>query len=159
MSIPEDFPKFIVPEYEKEMRLLRELYYLHYPNSGPGATLWDEWISAPALWPAVNTDGRLQEFRKQWNYALSSRFIDPEGYVSSHQHASITHQHGWPFPFWTQGLGGAGWHFSFKDTVDEPFRTTQLATPAGWILEGARDEGLSEDGWNLRLTSRNASIT
>ncbi len=159
MLVPADFPGFYVPGYEKEMQLLRELYWLHYPNSGPGATLWDEWMSAPALWPAVNTDGRLQDFRKRWNDALSSRYIDPEGYVSSHQHASVTHQYGWPFPFWAQGSGGAGWHFSFKDTVSEPFRPAQLATPEGWILEGARDEGVGEEGWNIRLTSPNASIT
>ena len=42
-AIPDDFPRFIVPEYQEEMDRLRELYWLHYPGAGPKATLWDEW--------------------------------------------------------------------------------------------------------------------
>lgn len=152
MNIPDDFPHFLVPGFDKEMNLLRTLFWLHYPKTGPGATLWDEWMSAPALWPAVTSDNQLKKYTNRWNEALSNRIIDPEGYVATHQHASITHQLGWPFPFWYCGAGSAGWHFSFKDTVPEPWRPNQLSTQEGWILKGAQDAGINEVGWTIRLT-------
>jgi len=109
MSIPNDFPRFSVPGYETEMESLREFYWLHYPGSGPKATLWDPWLPMPSLWPAVETDDSMNSFRKQWDDVLSSRIIDKDGYVSTHQHASIAHPLGWPFPYWHGGVGGCGW--------------------------------------------------
>lgn len=159
MSIPNDFPRFRVPGHEKEMETLRELYWLHYPSSGPKATLWDAWLPAPSLWPAVETNGSMESFRKQWDNVLSSRIMDRDGYVSVHQHASIAHPLGWPFPFWHGGTGGCGWHFSFKDTVGPPWRPQNLNTQEGWQLQGASDEGIGEDGWNLKLTSADTTVT
>jgi hypothetical protein len=89
---------------------------------------------------------------------LSARIIDPEGYVATHQHASIAHQLGWPFPFWNQGIGGYGWHFSFKDTVGPPWRQGNLSTTEGWQIQGAVDKGLIEDGWSLELTEPGAML-
>ncbi|MCL6519250.1 MAG: hypothetical protein K6T99_05420 [Armatimonadetes bacterium] len=157
VSIPDDFPKFSVPGYEKEMASIRQLFWLHYPGSGPKATLWDEWLSSPALWPAVS--GSMEKMRKDWARVLSERIIDPEGYVATHQHASIAHQLGWPFPFWNQGVGTVGWHFSFKNTVGPPWRQHDLSTTSGWKLSGAEDNGISEDGWKLELTEPNASAS
>ncbi|MBI4584978.1 MAG: hypothetical protein HY717_13275 [Planctomycetes bacterium] len=51
--IPEDFPRFYVPGHEGEMDSLRSMFWLHYPGAGPKATLWDEWLSGPSLWPAA----------------------------------------------------------------------------------------------------------
>lgn len=155
MSIPNDFPKFRVPAYQEEMKSLRELYWLHYRSAGPKSTMWDAWLPTPSLWPAVEST----EFRKHWNNALSSRHLDKDGYVAVHQHASIAHPQGWPFPFWNQGEGGAGWHFSFKNTVGAPWRQGHLNTQEGWEIQGADDQGISESGWDLKLTSPNASIS
>jgi hypothetical protein len=159
MSIPDDFPHFRVPGQEKEMETLRALFWLHYPGAGPKATLWDEWLPAPSLWPAVSTNNMADSFRKQWSDVLSARILDPEGYVATHQHPSIAHPLGWPFPFWNQGQGGAGWHFSFLNTVGPPWRQANLNTPDGWTLDGAEAQGVGEFGWDLRLTAPGASAT
>jgi len=158
-AIPIDFPRFLVPGHEPEMATLRALFWLHYPGAGPKATLWDEWLSGPSLWPAVTTGQQADTFRQQWNETLSSRIMEPDGYVATHQHASIAHQHGWPFPFWNQGQGGYGWHFSFKNTIGPGWRPKELSKPEGWTLAGARDAGVGEDGWRLELTAANATAT
>src|SRR3954462_5426023 len=105
---PADFPEFKVSGHEKEMASLRDLFWLHYPSAGPKATLWDEWLVDASLWPAVTSDDSAAHFRKQWSTTLSSRILDAEGYVATHQHPSIAHQLGWPFPFWNQGRHGCG---------------------------------------------------
>lgn len=152
MGIANDFPRFEVPGFEKQMGSLRELYWLHYPGSGPKATLWDEWLPMPSLWPAVGSNGQSDAMRTAWKTALSSRIIDRDGYVATHQHASIAHPLGWPFPFWNQGQEGMGWHFSFKDTVGLPWRPEHTNSQEGWKLEGAADDGIGEEGWKIRLT-------
>lgn len=156
---PEDFPRLLVPGQEIRMASLRDLFWRHYPGAGPKATLWDEWLSRPALWPAVETEGWGERMRRAWRNALSSRVMDAEGYVATHQHASIAHPLGWPFPFWTQGRHGFGWHFSFKETVGPPWRPDQLDRPEGWSLEGAREAGLTEEGWVLELERPGAHAT
>lgn len=158
-NIPDDFPRFYVPGYEKSLQSLRQLFWLHYPGAGPKSTLWDEWLSSAALWPAVDTGEFASSLRQQWKQVLSSRIIDPEGYVATHQHASIAHPLGWPFPFWNQGRRVAGWHFSFKDTIGPPWRTDKLSTPEGWEIENAQSLGTNEDGWVLQLTSAYGSVT
>ena len=62
---PEDFPYFLVPGFEQEMASLRELYWEHYARGGPKATLWDQWLAEPTLWPAVATDDRTKNLRRQ----------------------------------------------------------------------------------------------
>ena len=158
-GIPQDFPTFHVPGAENEMSLLRDLFWLHYPGAGPKATLWDEWLPDASLWPAVETEGSLSRMRKAWRTALSARILDPEGYVATHQHASIAHQLGWPFPFWNQGRRGFGWHFSFKNTVGANWRPKDLNRPDGWILYGAKDAGMNDEGWVIQVEQANALIT
>ncbi len=159
MSIPNDFPSFRVPGHEKEMQSIRELFWLHNERNAPMATLWDEWMAGPSLWPALDSTGFAQNRRQAWDNTLSNRIIDKDGYVSVHQHASIAHPLGWPFPFWQQGTGGMGWHFSFKDTVGPGWRPNDLNKQDGWQLSGASDDGIDENGWNLTLTEPNASVT
>ena len=74
------------------------LFWLHYPGAGPKATLWDEWLPDASLWPAVSTENKSEAMRQAWSETLSGRIMDAEGYVATHQHASIAHQLGWPFP-------------------------------------------------------------
>ncbi len=156
---PDDFPRFHVPGHEPEMQALRKLFWKHYSEAGPAATLWDEWIPTPTLWPAIATEARMVEIRERWKQALSSRILDSDGYVATHQHASIAHPLGWPFPFWSQGDGGAGWHFSFKDTVGPPWRPEKLNDTTGWELTGATGVSMSADGWSIQLDSTGASVT
>ncbi len=158
-SPPDDFPRFQVPGLEKEMASLRELFWLHYPGAGPKATLWDEWLPDASLWPAVSTEHKSDAMRQAWSATLNARIMDPEGYVATHQHASIAHQLGWPFPFWNQGRRGCGWHFSFKNTAGPGWRPNDLSKPDGWSLAGARDAGVNEDGWRLEVTNTAALVT
>jgi hypothetical protein len=85
--------------------------------------------------------------------------MDSEGYVATHQHASIAHQLGWPFPFWNQGRRGCGWHFSFKNTAGPGWRPNDLSKTDGWQLNGANDAGISEDGWRIVVTNAAAVVT
>ncbi len=156
---PDDFPRFQVPGHEKEMAAVRDLFWLHYPGAGPKATLWDEWLTDASLWPAVATDKQADAMRAAWASTLSGRIMDPEGYVATHQHASIAHQLGWPFRFWNQGRRGCGWHFSFKNTIGPGWRPNDLNKPDGWTLAGARDGGVNEYGWRIEVTNAAAVVT
>ncbi|MCC6483794.1 MAG: hypothetical protein IT209_03015 [Armatimonadetes bacterium] len=157
--MPRDFPTFQVPGFEQDMQTLRDLFWLHYPGAGPKATIWDEWLPMPSLWPAVESDGTKEQMRQQWRSTLLGRIIDAEGYVATHQHQSIAHQLGWPFPFWNNGSHTMGWHFSFKNTVGPPWRQGELNTTDGWSLKGATDAGMTDDGWALKLTDERAIVT
>jgi hypothetical protein len=154
-AIPDDFPRFRVPGHEAEMASLRALFWLHYPGAGPKSTLWDDWLSGPSLWPATTNQNEV--FRQQWRDTLGGRIMEPDGYVATHQHPSIAHQHGWPFPFWNQGQGGAGWHFSFKNTIGPGWRPDHLNRPDDWTLAGASAAGTNDDGWQLELTAPHAT--
>jgi uncharacterized lipoprotein YddW (UPF0748 family) len=156
---PEEFPRFQVPGHEKEMATVRELFWLHYPGAGPKATLWDEWLPDASLWPAVSTGNQADAMRQDWSRTLAGRILDKDGYVATHQHASIAHQLGWPFPFWNQGRRGCGWHFSFKNTAGPGWRPNDLSKPDGWVLAGASDAGVKEDGWHIAVTNRAAVLT
>lgn len=157
-EIPPDFPTIEVPGLEQEMIALRDLFYLHYVPAQPLATLWDEWISGSSLWPAVETNGRMDLLRGKWAGALAHRDIDPEGYVATHQHASIAHQQGWPFPFWKQGGEGTwGHHFSLQ-SVPSGWHGTEAKDQTGWVLTGGEDRGVDEVAWRLRLILPSASV-
>ena len=158
-SPPPDFPHFEVPGHLKEMSTLRDLFWLHYPGASPKATLWDEWLPDASLWPAVLSSGQSDAMRQAWSATLTARILDPEGYVATHQHASIAHQLGWPFPFWNQGRRGCGWHFSFKNTAGPGWRPTDLSKTDGWGLSGGLDASITEDGWRIDITNRDAVVT
>lgn len=162
-AMPNDFPQFIVPGHEQAMSTLRSLYWLHYQHyrshGKPMPTAWDEWMTGSTLWPAVGSTGGMSELRRHWAEGLGGRVIDPEGYVSSHQHASIAHQQGWPFPFWQQGGPGTwGWHFSLRG-VPHNWDGSPAKTQEAWSLEGARDLGISDHAWNIELTAAGATAT
>ena len=157
-NVPKDFPRFVVPGREETMASLRVLYDLHYRTGRPLATLWDEWMVGPTLWPAVKKSGRADQLRKQWRQTLLGRRIDAEGYVATHQHASIAHQDGWPFPFWAQGGRGAwGWHFSLKG-VPAGWHSTGQRDQKGWVLTGGQDAGIENDAWNIDLRREHATV-
>jgi len=155
---PADFPRIIAPGHEAVAESFRNLYWLHYPGTAPQATLWDEWLSVPALWPAVTTNDSWSAMRAKWRAALSGRIIDPDGYVATHQHTSIAHQTGWPFPFWAQGTGGWGWHFNL-DGIHRNWTGTDVKTQEGWVITGGTDDGIHDQAWNVKLDAPHASVT
>ncbi|MHB0956559.1 MAG: glycosyl hydrolase family 65 protein [Pirellulaceae bacterium] len=152
-SIPDDFPRFVVPGHEPAMESLRRLFWLHYQPAGPLITLWDEWMPMSTLWPAMGSDRELQSMRNRWAAALRSRGMSAEGYVHTHQHDGLAHAEGWPFPLWTQA-GGIGWHFRGTGVsgYDAP-----PATPEGWTLTRAGGTTVGSKGWEIEL-SEAASI-
>lgn len=136
--VPKEFPRFEVPGHEREMDDLRAMYWLHYTGAAPKSTMWDEWLPEPALWPAISDAAGNPVMRPLWKRELSARIIDAEGYVSTHQHHSLGHPLGWPFPFWNQGQGW-GWHFSFQDTAPQNAQSLlngTTATPSNWLWLG-----------------------
>jgi hypothetical protein len=152
---PDDFPRFSVPGYEKQLDSLRRLYWLHYQPAGPLIPLWDEWMPMSTLWPAVGEGGSLQAMRKRWSAALSSRGINAEGYVKTLQHDGLAHSEGWPFPLWTQA-GGIGWHFRGTGV---PGYDGPAATTDGWTLSHAKGMSIGEKGWEIELTEPGATAT
>ena len=54
-AVPDGFPRFVVPGWDKEMDSLRRLFWLHYQPAGPLIPLWDEWMPMLTLWPAVDS--------------------------------------------------------------------------------------------------------
>jgi hypothetical protein len=133
------------------------MHWLHYPGAGPKATLWDEWLSAPGLWPGVGTDNFSESMRAQWHAALAARIMDADGYVATHQHTSIAHQLGWPFPFWAQGKGGWGWHFNL-DGIARGWTGTDVKMQEGWQIAGGTDDGIHDQAWNVKLVAPHASV-
>lgn len=150
---------FAIPGHERAAAALNALFALHHPGCGPKATLWDAWLPTPALWRATTADGAPNTFDVAWKDALSARIVDADGYVATHQHASIARPLGWPFPFWSQGRTGVGFHFSFEDTVGPPWRPTELSSTTGWTCEGVEDRGLAPSGWEFRLQAEHATWT
>ena len=151
VDVPDSFPRFIVAGQEAPMNSLRELFWDHYSRGGPLATLWDEWLSGSTLWPAMDADGHMDKIRARWRQALAGRFIDPEGYVATHQHASKAHQHGWPFPFGAQAAGTWDWHFSLAN-IPGGWHATTEKTQEGWTVENGTDAGIENQAWNIGLT-------
>ncbi len=154
MSVPEDFPRFVVPGHEREMTLLRELFWLHYQPAGPLIPLWDEWMPKSTLWPARGEGDQLRAMRVRWASALAGRGINAEGYVHTHQHDGSAHAEGWPFPLWMQA-GGIGWHFA---PIGVPGYESPLTKPEGWKLSGARGGALVGKGWPIEITAPGAWI-
>ncbi len=150
------FPEFVVPGREHKMDLLRRLFRLHYRPNLLGATLWEAWLPMSTLWPAVGSEQAEETGRS----VLSSKRMDAEGYVSTHQHRGLAHAEGWPFPTWGQS-GGTGWHFSIEGhpyAGGMPLTTDPGA--AGWLTRGCEDGGADPAvGWRLRLTEADATLT
>jgi len=151
---PDDFPRYIVPGHEAEMESLRNLFWLHYANTGPQLALWDEWLVNSTIWPARGADAELNQMRERWKNALATRPMNADGYVLTQQHDGPAHAEGWPFPLWTQA-GGIGWHFRPIGVAGyEP----PPATPAAWKLNGAQGKDVNDRGWRIELAAPEATI-
>ena len=146
-------PRFLVPGQEGAMRSIGSLLALHYPGSGPKATLWDGWLPKASLWPATPQGTQL---RAAWRAALLSRKMHADGYVSTHQHRGLAHNDGWPFPLWTQ-VAGAGFHFAPEG---QPYPAPMTRNLDGWSLAGLGKPRIdAATGLHLRVTDQTATLT
>ena len=89
--IPDYFPSFQVPGYEMEMESFRKLFFQQYETAGPAVPLWDEWLPMSTLWPAISEGHKHGNMVKAWARALSTRFMNAEGYVVTEQHDTSKH--------------------------------------------------------------------
>jgi len=153
-TIPDDFPSFHIPGYEKEMELLRELFYIQFQVPRLDMPLWDEWMPMSTLWPAIGKGVKSDKSRKSWATSLASRFINAKGYVVTEQHDGLAHAEGWPFPMWIHGRG-VGWHFRGTGIrgYDAP-----LVSPDNWIVTGGKGGIVNSQGWEVELSEHNACI-
>jgi hypothetical protein len=154
ITIPADFPRFIVPGHEREMESLRAMYWLHYAPAGPLIPLWDEWMPMATLWPARGTGAELGAMRAKWAAALRSRGMSEEGYVHTHQHDGPAHAQGWPFPGW-HIAGGVGWHFRGTGISGYDLPTCGAEH---WTLAGGKGGEINDKGWVVELTEPRASV-
>jgi len=152
--IPEDFPRFIVPGYEKELESLRTLFWQHYESAGPLIPLWDEWMPMSTLWPAMGSGAQLDAMRLRWARALAERKMNGEGYIHTQQHDGPAHAEGWPFPRWMEA-GGIGWHMRGTGI---PGYDAPPATPDGWTAVGAHGGEVNEKGWVVNLAEAGATL-
>lgn len=146
------FPKFIIPKYQKEMDLLRDLFLLHYSSPILG-TFNMQWVAESTIWPAVKP---IKNNPKTVSYekAISGRKLSNEGYVSCHQHRGLGLPDGWPFPTWWQ-TRGKGWHFA-KDKI---YNSPLTKNVENWEKKNVKSISLNEkSGWVIELTSSNSSI-
>src|SRR5690348_13827932 len=154
-KVPEDFPRFVVPGHEREMRSLRELYWLHYQPAGPLIPLWDEWMPMSTLWPAIGSGNDLESMRGKWAAALSSRPMNAEGYVLTLQHDGPAHAEGWPFPGWPMS-GGVGWHFRGTGV---PGYDVPTSGPENWNITGGTLGDVNDKGLIVELTEPRATLS
>lgn len=120
----------------------------------------DSWLN-----DAQREQQTIQQFTRM---SLLNDMLDAEGYVMSQQHGASSHDHGWPFPHWSQvpgkdGFRGvtAGWHFYDEKLGWEicydpsrrfaPEHFGEAATKT-WTLKNLKSEGIFEErhAWKLQ---------
>ncbi|MCL2306164.1 MAG: hypothetical protein FWC43_12545 [Planctomycetaceae bacterium] len=156
-QIPENFPRFQIQGHDEIGTAMRDLFWHHYPNSGPMSTFEDGWQATPSLWP--DTD-KAQTNRDRWKAAFLARKIDAEGYVTTLQHHGYGHADGWPFPLHSQG--GAGWVFTHIHGAFYNEHYGVYLTPSldGFQMQGLVENGIeAKTGVKLQLTEAKAVLT
>jgi len=144
-DIPATFPQFVVPGKEKDMAMLRDLFYLHYPSAKVGAALWYAWIPDASVCVGISDESRNNEMAANWEKKLSEHFIDSEGYVACDMGQNVAHSLGWPFPQWNQA-DGAAWMFSHSGLPDMSVLGWFLEEDtAEWTLDGLQNGGKDKD--------------
>jgi len=149
MKIPKAFPHFTVPGMDEDMAVLKEMFWVFYQNPSRGCTLWQDWMTYAALWPALSaTQSDTYDYRIFHRSFLLNANFDEWGCVATHQHDSYAHRDGWPFPSFEHSMGkGAGW---IKGN---------FASEAGWQCIGAEpDINKEKELWNLTLKNTEAYI-
>lgn len=176
---PKDFPRFHFAGHEDAAALLSNFLWHHFDNRlGNGITLFNkEYLLTADVWLGNAIEKRrgtpIQSVHCENLLAVE---ITPEGYVQTHQHFSHAHDHGWPFPLWTQadtgpdGVAGkaAGWHFqnngvpgwigNYLRGWDRPEYLGDAAA-AKWGVENAESLGIIDERWHVNSTGKSPTLT
>ncbi len=178
-NVPADFPRFDFAEHKEQADLLTHyLWYHFYNRGGNGLTLFNkEYLLTSDIWMANarprGSDRRIQDIDRDLLLAMQ---LDNEGYVLTNQHFSHAHDHGWPFPIWTQSdnhpdrVKGktAGWHFQPLDKVPgwvgdslrrwgRPQYVGQTAAEL-WELHNVKSLGVKNNRWYLEAAGDSPAI-
>ena len=178
--VPADFWRFEFAGHEEEAALLNHYLWYHFHHRlGNGVTLFNkEYLLTSDIWmgnarPRGSQDTIQQVHRRN----LLAIQMDDEGYVLTHQHFSHAHDHGWPFPLWTQADFGpdrvrgkaVGWHF--QESLDkvpgwvgdalrgwkrEEYVGAKAASAFG--LQSLHSEGIVNNAWTLRATGPDPTL-
>lgn len=176
---PDGFTRFEFPGAEAEAaRLSGYLWYHFRHRAGNPLVLFNkEYLTTADLWLAGAREGGngrlIQEIHREH---LLGAEMDDEGYVLTHQHFSHAHDHGWPFPLWTQAGRSpdetegtaAGWHFQTADHLrgwtagylkgwNRPGWFGAAAAEA-WELENAESLGVDTDRWRVKGTGSSPAL-
>ena len=177
-NVPKEFPRFHFAGHDQEARLLGRYLWHHFSTRlGNNHVLFNkEYLTTADLWMAGAVDRQRNKPIQQVHREDILRMrMDDEGYVHTHQHFSHAHEHGWPFPIWTQAGRGpdevrgitAGWHFQ----DDGPGwvwgylrgwkRSEYYGEGAtnGWLLHNVRSLGIADGKWQLEATGPSPTIT
>ncbi|HOZ47533.1 MAG TPA: hypothetical protein PLO37_20235 [Candidatus Hydrogenedentes bacterium] len=173
-DVPAGFPRFHFAGHEEDAQWLSRYLWYHFKNrGGAGTTVFNqEYLTTSDLWMAdakhPNMPAVIQTVHRADLIAIP---LDKEGYVSTQQHFSHAHEHGWPFPMWTQTLTGeegfaAGWHFQDDgpgwvwDSLRRMPHTRWARKEAieGWGLDNVRSLGIAENKWQLEATGESPTL-
>jgi len=176
-------PGFSRLEFEgrpADARTLNEYLWYHFSRRlGNNRTLFNkEYLTLADMWLGGAIDRhRCRPIQEVHREDLGSIQIDEEGYVHSHQHFSHAHDHGWPFPLWTQAGPDAdhvrgtavGWHFQPDDSRGgwiwlslKPWNRPEYygaTATEGWTLHHCRSAGIVEHRWRIESTGPGPTIT
>ncbi len=175
-NVPPSFPRFHIPGHEKDARWLSRYLWYHFSHrGGAGPCLFNqEYVTTSDLWMGGAKHPRLPHLiQPTHRHNLLAIRMDDEGYVWTHQHFSHAHEHGWPFPMWTQGRAGkdgltAGWHFQtngpgwvwqhyLRHHPKSPYGRARAIE--GWELHHVASKGIVEGRWRLVATGAAPTIT
>jgi hypothetical protein len=177
---PEALTSFSFAGHAEDAATLDAYVWRHfYKRLGNGPVLFNkEYLTTADLWlHEARERGSDRLIQNVHRANLSKMEMDAEGYVLTHQHFSHAHDHGWPFPMWTQsgrtpeereGLT-AGWHFQPVDQVpgwvgnamrgwQDPRWVGETAA-ASWTLEHAASEGIQNNRWVVKATGASPVLT
>ncbi|HOE97327.1 MAG TPA: hypothetical protein PK847_12165 [Candidatus Sumerlaeota bacterium] len=180
-NIPHGFPRFEIEGRARESRLLTHLLWYHFINRpGNGRALFNkEYLTLADMWLGEAAVPRqqnqlIQEIHRE---NISAVKLDAEGYVHSHQHFSHAHEHGWPFPMWTQAEANpdairgiaAGWHFQRLEDNAPGWVWDYLRSwghpeyygegaAASFELVNLESRGIANQRWHLRATGPSPAL-
>ncbi len=178
-NVPADFPRFEFAGHADQAQLLSHYLWRHFHHRlGNSLTLFNkEYLLTSDIWLAhACPRGSKQSIQDIHRDLLLKMQLDDEGYVMTHQHFSHAHDHGWPFPIWTQSdknpdhVKGktVGWHFQPLDKVPGwvggNLRSWKKGEYVGetvaslWELHNLKSFGIQNNRWHLKATGPSPAI-
>ena len=176
---PEGFTSFSFKGNEDAARVMNDYlwYHFHHRLGNPDVLFNKEYCLTSDMWLNNATPrGEERTIQEVHRANLLGIEMDNEGAVFTHQHFSHAHDHGWPFPLWTQADYGpdrllgkaAGWHFQHKedlhgwggDHVRAWGREKYFGETAAnsWEVENARSEGIVDKRWRVVATAASPTV-